>query len=246
MPGIRRPTRYLPALPAAAILLSLLSSCAAGLSLAVNPDGSGTLAVDARVPDAAAARLRSYASAGNPGSAAAAPLFDAAAVRRETARRGLAAVTVETSSPNRLRGSFSFRSLADLAADPELAGAGILRVESKAGVTSLSFRLSRDNARSLPLLFPGLGPDILEALSPPALDPYPVTAGEYREMLQALLGPAALAELEAAEIRVQVRTPGPVVRHAGGSVSDRTFTAVLRLLDVLMLEKPMEFSVAWN
>ena len=57
MPRSRRPTRHLPALPAAAILLSLLSSCAAGLSLAVNPDGSGTLAVDARIPDAAAAQI---------------------------------------------------------------------------------------------------------------------------------------------------------------------------------------------
>jgi hypothetical protein len=224
------------------ILLWLLSSCAASLSLAVGSDGSGTLAVDARIPDAAAARLRSYGSAGSPGAA----LFDTAAVRRETARRGLAAVSAETPSPNRFRGSFSFRSLADLAADPELAEAGILRAETRDGVTTLSFRLSRDNARSLPLLFPGLDPYFLEALSPPALDPYPVTTGEYREMLQALLGTAALGELESAEIRVQVRVPGPVVRHAGGSVSDRTFTAALRLMDVLVLEKPLEFSVAWR
>ncbi len=238
--------RYLPALPAAAILLAALSSCAAGLSLAVNPDGSGTLAVDARIPDAAAARLRSYAAAGTPGSAPTAPLFDTAAVRRETARRGLAAVSVETPTPNRFRGSFSFRSLADLAADPELAESGILRVGSKDGVTALSFRLSRDNARSLPLLFPGLDPYVLEALSPPALDPYPVSASEYREMLQALLGTAALGELDSAEIRVQVRAPGPVLRHSGGAVSDRTFTAVLRLMDILVLEKPLEFSVTWR
>lgn len=241
-----RPMRYLPALPAAAILLAFLSSCAAGLSLSVNPDGSGTLAVDARVPDAAAARLRSYAAAGSPGASAAAPLFDTTAVRRETARRGLASISVETPSPNRFRGSFSFRSLADPAEDPELAGAGVFRVESKDGITSLTFRLSRDNARNLPLLFPGLDPYILEALSPPALDPYPVTAGEYREMLQALLGTAALGELESAEIRVQVRAPGPVVRHSGGAVSDRTFTAVLPLMDILVLENPMEFSVAWR
>lgn len=246
MPRSPRPTRYLPALPAAAILLSLLSSCAAGLSLAVNPDGSGTLAVDARIPDAAAARLRSFAAAGSPDADAAAPLFDSGAVRRETALRGLAAVYAETPSPNRFLASFSFRSLADLAADPELAKAGILQVESKAGVSSLAFRLSRDNARYLPLLFPGLDPYILEALSPPALDPYPVTAGEYREMLQALLGTAALKELESAEIRVQVRAPGPVVRHAGGAVSDRTFTAILGLMDILVLEKPAEFSLAWN
>lgn len=242
----RRPTRYLPALPAAAILLAAMSSCAAGLSLAVSPDGSGTLAVDARIPDAAATRLRSYAAAGSPDAAAATPLFDAVTVRRETARRGLAAVSLETPSPNRFRGSFSFRNLAALAADPEPAATGILRVESRDGVTALTFRLSRDNARYLPLLFPGLDPYILEALSPPALDPYPVTAGEYREMLQALLGTAALKELESAEIRVQVRAPGPVVRYAGGAVSDRTFTAVLGLMDILVLEKPAEFSLAWN
>ncbi len=244
MHRVRRPSTPIPTLAALAALF-LLASCSAGVTLAVNPDGSGSLSVDARVPEAAAARLRSLASGGSV-SPVSAPLVDPEAVRREAARRGLTAVSAESPGPDRFRGSFSVRSLAALAADPEIAGSGILRIAAADGVTSLSFGISRKNAESLPLLFPGLDPYLLEALSPPALDPYPVTAGEYREMLRALLGPAALAELEAAEIRVQVRAPGPVVRHSGGSISDRTLTAAIRLMDLLVLERPIEFSLAWR
>lgn len=242
----RRPRPLAMILAAALAAFASLASCAANLTLAVNPDGSGTLAVDARIPESAAARLRSYSAAGTAGSGPVAPLFDPAAVRREADGRGLATISAELPSPDRFRGSFSFRSLAAVAADPELAKAGILRAGTTGGETTLSFRLSRDNAESLPLLFPGLDPYVLEALSPPALDPYPATPEEYREMLGALLGSAALRELEAAEIRVQIRTPGPIVRRSGGSVSERTFTAVIRQMDLLILETPIEFSVSWK
>ena len=241
-----RTARYVRILPTAALVLAALSSCSAGLTLAVNPDGSGTLAVDARIPDAVAARLRSYSSAGTSGSDTAASLFDSALIRKEASRRGLASIRAETPSSNHFLGSFSFRSLESVASDPELVETGVLRVEITEGVTVLRFRVSRDNARALPLLFPGLDPYVLEALSPPALDPYPVTASEYREMLQALLGTAARAELESAEIRLQIRAPGPILRHGGGSVSDRTFTASLKLMDLLVLDKPIEFFAGWK
>ncbi len=241
-----RPMQRMRVLTTAVLSLMILSSCAAGLTLAVQPDGSGTLAVDARIPDTTAARLRSYASAPGATPPANSPLFDAAVIRREAGQRGLTSVSADTPSPNRFRGTFSFRSLESVAAAPGLSETGALRVETKEGVTSVYVRLSRDNARALPLLFPGLDPYILEALSPPALDPYPVKASEYRAMLQALLGSASLEELESAEIRLQVRSPGPIVRHGGGSVSDRTFTAVLKLMDLLTLEKPIEFSVGWK
>ena len=236
-----RPLALLAAL--AAILP--LASCAANMTLALNADGSGTLGVDARVPEAAAARLRSYASAGS-GAPSSAPLFDTAAVRKQALDRGLVTISADTPSPDRFRGSFSLRSLSAVAADPGLAKAKVLTVGTSGGVTTLAFSLSRGNAAALPTLFPGLDPYILEALSPPALDPYPVTSSEYREMLSALLGESALRELEAAEIRLQVRTPGSIIRHAGGTVTSGTFTVVLRLLDLLVLEKPIEFSVSWK
>ncbi len=242
----RRTRPSAPILIAGLAALAFLASCAANLTLAVNPDGSGTLAVDARIPESAAARLRSYSAAGTAGPGPAAPLFDPAAVRREAAGRGLATISAELPSPDRFRGGFSFRSLSAVAADPELAKARILRAGTAGGETTLSFRLSRDNAESLPLLFPGLDPYILEALSPPALEPYPAAPEEYREMLQALLGTTALRELEAAEIRLQVRAPGTIVRHSGGSVSEKTFTAAIRLMDLLILESPIEFSVSWK
>ncbi len=232
---------------AAALAASLcLASCAASMTLSVGSDGSGTLSVDARVPDAVAARLQAYRSAAGGSCSESAPLFDARAIREGTSARGLAALSVETPAPNRFRGSFTIRSLAEAAGNPGLSGSGMLRLESSAKGSTLSFRLSRENAASLPELFPGLDPYILEALSPPALDPYPVTAGEYREMLGALLGEAAARELEGAEAVVRIRLPGAVTGSSGGEASGAAFTASIRIFDLLVLEKPIAFSVSWK
>lgn len=227
----------------------LLGSCASSLTLSVNPDGSGILAVDAGIPEATAARLQSFrsvaadAGAGEP----AAPFFDARAIRAETEARGLSAIIAETPSPNRFRGSFSMRSVSDAVSDPELSKAGLIALTTSSGESTLSFSISRENAQVLPVLFPGMDPYILEALSPPALDPYPVTADEYREMLAALLGQTALKELASAAAQIQIRTPGPITRSSGGKLSGgQSFTARLPLLELLVLEKPLSFSVSWR
>jgi hypothetical protein len=212
----------------------------------MNADGSGILIVEARIPEAAASRLRSFRAAGAPDSPENAVFFDVPAIRRETSARGMLPLATETSSPNAFHGSFSIHSLENVTDAPELKQAGVLRLDSSGGRSTLKFALSRENAEALPAFFPGLDPYILETLSPPALDPYPVTASEYREMLAALLGEAAMKELDRAEARIQVKVPGRIVRASGGSVSDRTFTADLKLLDLLVLEKPIDFSVSWE
>jgi hypothetical protein len=230
------------ALPA----ILLLGSCAASMTLSLSPDGSGVLAVDARIPDAAAARLQSYRSAGTDSTGAAAPFFDAKTIRAQTEAYRLTTLAAETPTPNSFKGSFAARSLAAVIADPEIAKTGLIALKTSGDESTLSFTLSRENAEALPTLFPGIDPYILEALSPPALDPYPVTTDEYREMLVALLGKAAMKELDAAMVRIQVRTPGSIVRSSGGTASGQTFTATLPLLDMLVLEKPIAFSVSWK
>lgn len=227
----------------------LLGSCASSLTLSLSPDGSGILAVDAGIPETTAARLQSFrsvaadAGAGEP----AAPFFDARAIRAQSEARGLSAITAETPTPHRFRGSFSMRSVSDAVSDPELSKAGLIALTTSGGESTLSFSISRENAQVLPVLFPGMDPYILEALSPPALDPYPVTAEEYREMLAALLGQAALKELASAAVQLQIRTPGPITRSSGGKLSGgQSFTASLPLLELLVLEKPLSFSVSWR
>jgi len=229
------------------LLMSItLGSCAASMTLSIDRDGSGILAVDSRIPDVVAERLQSYRSSGGASSQSSIPLFSIQAIKEETAARGMTALIAETPSPNRFRGSFSIRSLSKVAADPVLSKAGLIQLDTMEGVSTLSFSLSRKNAEALSALFPGIDPYILEALSPPALDPYPVSLSEYREMLLALLGESAMKELDAATAQVQIRTPGPITRSVGGSVLDQTFSVELRLLDLLVLEKPIAFSVSWT
>lgn len=225
----------------------LLGSCASSLTLSLSPDGSGILAVDAGIPATTAARLQSFRSVAADAGEPAAPFFDARAIRAETEARGLSAITAETPTPHRFRGSFSMWSVSDAVSDPELSKAGLIVLTTSGGESTLSFSLSRENAQVLPVLFPGIDPYILEALSPPALDPYPVTAEEYREMLAALLGQAALKELASAAVQLQIRTPSPITRSSGGKLSGgQSFTASLPLLELLVLEKPLSFSVSWR
>lgn len=222
-----------------------LGSCAASIDLTVNPDRSGLLSVRADIPGAAAARLQSFRAVGGD-SQADVPFFDIPAIRNEVASRGIEPLVTEGPSPNSFRGTFSLRNLEDAAADPELAGRDLLKLERIGDETTFSFSLSRKNAEALPALFPGLDPYVLEALAPPALDPYPVTMAEYREMLTALLGDAAMKEFDSAATKILIRTPGPITKASGGIVSGKTFLVELKLLDLLVLENPITFSLSWK
>jgi hypothetical protein len=222
----------------------LLSSCSGSLSAGLRKDGGARISLQAEVPPLLAAKFRSFAQAGGAGSGA---LFDAAAIRSSIAARpALSLIDLSQGSPDSLRLELSVRSLEELAASPDLAGSGLLSLSKGPGWAECRLTLSRGSAKALGTLFPGLDPQLMQALSPPALEEDPVTEAEYRTMLKSILGSKAMPAFDAAALSLAFTAPGPVIESGGGTLSEGRLSARIPVIKVLTLERPIELWLRWR
>lgn len=220
---------------------TLLTGCAGSASLALRQDGSLGISLDAGIPGALAAKLRKLSSLSE-----GAPLFDVEAARRTaTSHQGLTSLTIGAPGPDAYTARIEAPSLEALLSEPELASSGALRITTGQGWKELELRLERGHVEALLGLAPGLDRELLEALSPPALDPEPITKAEYHSMLRGILGEKALASLDAAVCRLSITVPGRVLGSSGGRLEGRSLSASIPILDLLVLEEPIDLKIRW-
>jgi hypothetical protein len=221
-----------------------LISCDASIKLTVKLDGSAGFSVDSAIPLAVANRMASFRDSSE---AAAAPIFNPGLVRQEAGMRGIAVISAAAPTRETFSGSFAVRTLGDLdGKSASLAGSGLLTSRHDPSGGSIAFSLTRANAKYLPELFPGIDPYILEALSPPAIEDAPITKAEYRSMLESLFGSLAMPSIDNSAIKVSITVPGTILSSSGGTVAGFMFQTRIPVVEALVLEKPIEFFVAWK
>jgi len=238
--------RSLPCLLLVAILaafaLASLSSCAARVSARIGAAREAELSVTASLPPILAAKLRSL-----PGAAKGVPLFDLAAVRAALlARPGLHIKSLSNPDQDSLAFSIAVDDLGRLLASPEFAGPGLLRLVEAPGESELILHFERGRGAAVFALAPGLDQDMIDALSPPAMDEGDFTKAEYREMLGGILPAKAVAELDAAAVECSITFPADLVATVGGTAKGPTWTFSLPILDLLVLEKPLDLRARWK
>jgi hypothetical protein len=233
----------------ACALIAMTASCGAGIDLSIRPDRSATIALSVEVPVALDAKIRQFAGgASGSTSGQSIPLFDAKAIEASLRSRNL--IVKESSSPSTrsYRGVFTTSNLASLlAGDARLSEA--IRYERGAGWASLRVHVDKGNAAAVADLFPGLDPDLIESLQPPALYDNPVTVEEYRSMLAGLLGRTAAASLDDLSLVLTVSLPGAIIESSGTAAvragKQPGASVEIRALDAMVLSKPIEFYLKW-
>jgi hypothetical protein len=223
----------------------LLGSCSAQASSLIKADGGARISVHAEMPQALTDRFRKLVSIG--GSTGPSTFFDAQSIRKAiTKRPGLSVLSIEQPGPNAVNVELSASSLEALAAEQDIKKAGLLSYSKGPGWAELRFRLTQGEASALSTLMPGVDPDILDALSPPALEEDPVTAAEYKTMLKSVLGEKVMPQMEAAALKLSITAPGTVLGSGGGTLDGSTLSAKLAIIDLLVLEKPIELWIRWK
>ena len=223
----------------------LLPSCSARIGATVAPDGGLQLSADVSIPDGLAAKLRNLSSTGSTGSQTA--FFDATAIRSALASRaGVNDLSVTQTSPTSVRIGLSARNVDALGSSADLQDSKPFYLVRGSGWTELHLKLERGNAKSLKALVPGLDPDLLEALSPPALEEDPLSPDDYRTMLRSVLGEKTMPAFEAASIDLTLTAPGTILAFGGGTVTGLTLTSRIPILDALTLAKPIEIWLRWK
>lgn len=218
----------------------LSSGCSARFEASIDRGGGALISAKVSVSPSVAAKLRALA-----GAPETAPLFDPAAVKAGlSARKGVTSVSASRPDPDSLLVKVAVSDLSLLASAPDVSG--IIGFDSEGGVRKLTISLSRDHGAELPGLFPGLDRDLVEALSPPALSGDDYSPAEYRDALATILGTKTLPALDAASIDIALHVPGEITAFKGGRVEGSTWRASIPLLDLLVLEKPIELSISWR
>ena len=224
----------------------VLASCTVNQSLRIADDGSGTFVMHADVSVLLKDYLVSLAGiSGAPGPLKDGRVFDATAIGRDLqSRPGIVVQKSSSPAPNVLDLEVGFDSLQDLAGTGDaMKDAGAVTIVDEDGRSTLRLHLDRATWSQLARLFPPLRDPLIAELGPQATGK--VTDDDYLAMIRFSVGDAAPALLRKSFFTLTIQPPGQILSQSGGTVTDGTVTYRIPLLRVLVLDRPLDYSVTW-
>ena len=232
----------------AVILFTVLAmSCSVNQTIVVKSDGSGTLTMRADVSKL----LRDYIGSlsevsGKPVPAAGSSLFDAAAIRKDfEARKGLTVKKAVTPTSSSFELELAYASIRDIfASDATLKSAGALVWSDDGGTKTLKLHLDRTNYTQLAALFPMLKDPAVAGMGPQVNDT--ITDAEYLDMIKFSLGDDGPGLLKKSFITLTIDPEGEIISQTGGTVSGGSVVFRIPLLRLLVLDKPLDYSVSFR
>jgi len=232
---------FLRVLPLLAVLF-LFPSCSGRITAQLVQDGSGSLQLQAGLEPNMIALIRSL---NRLGGNQAGPLLDAAALNRSLqAASGIASSALRNTGQERIEGTVRISRIGDLLS----SGANrFIRYEAASGTSPgrLAIRLDRN---SVPQILSQVSPeavDYLSALMAPAATGESLSKGEYLLLVQSVYGKALSDEIAASRVTAAITMPGTVKSVRGGTSSGREARFDIPLVDLLVLEHPLDYEITW-
>ncbi len=152
---------------------------------------------------------------------------------------------IQTPAPEILEIDMAFNRIEDLfAGDNQLRSAGILSFNRVSEGYSLRIYLDHDNFSQIPELFPFLQNPLFEGLGPQENDN--TTEDEYLELIELAMGEDGASALKASYFNIQVKVRGKILTQSGGTISRGGVNFRIPLIRVLLLDKPLEYSIVFK
>jgi hypothetical protein len=244
MPYTRRRVAVLVAILAA---LTALVSCTVNQTIVIRNDGSGTLAMHAEVSNL----LRDYMSSlaevsGKTDMMKDGKVFDIATIRKDfSSRPGITVRKVAAPTANSLDLEIGYTSLADVfAGEKTLKGSGALVYSESGGTKTVRLHLDRSNYTQLASLFPLLNDPAVAGIGPQVNDT--ITDAEYLDMIGFTLGDDGPPLLKKSSLSLTIDPEGQILSQSGGTLNGGAVTFRIPLLRLLVLDKPLDYSVTFN
>jgi hypothetical protein len=224
-------------------------SCAATIngSLAVN--GSGELNLRASLESRTSALIRSFSAVSlGPEAARNRPVIDGPAIARSMAAApGIAEVSLINIGPSTIEGPIKISQMNEFLTLPGNQGGNrfILYEQTPAG-GRLALSLDRGSGPKLLALISREVADYLSVLMAPVSTGEPLAKGEYLGLVTSVYGKGVADEIAAAKIRAFIDFPGPINEIRGGTYTGKRAVFEVPLLDLLVLETPLNYEIRWN
>lgn len=227
--------------------LALLSiGCTVNQTIVVKNDGSGTASLHAEVSKLLADYLASLSEVSGKSAPAGGAVFDAAAIRKDfESRPGITVKKAATPAPSSLDLDLAFTSLQDVfTRDDALSSSGVLVYSEAAGKKTIRLHLDKSNYTQLSALFPMLKDPTLASLGPQVNDT--TTEAEYLDMVSFSIGEDGPALMRKSFITLTIDPEGDILSQTGGAISGSAVVFRIPLLRLMVLDKPLDYSVSFK
>ena len=222
----------------------LLLACSVRQDVTVQTSGSGTVAMRIQLEKVFMDYLKDLAEL--TGDAGGGRIFNVEEIRKGFAERDdLELRNLSSPTPDVLDLEVAFRSIERVfAREEKLRKAGIVSFAKVPEGYSIRIHLDRSNFDEIQEFLPFLKSPLFEGLAPQEGDV--TTEKEYLEMIDLALGEEGSRMLKSSTIETRVAVKGTLVSQQGGSVSGGMVTFRTPLLRVLLLDKPLDYSIVFR
>jgi hypothetical protein len=208
---------------------------------AISQDGSAALSLNAALQPRMTAMIRAFTSAtGQPDE----PILDGMAIAGSMHNApGIASILLINTTPSAVEGMIKISNINDFLSSAANSNKFVSYDET---ANRCQININRGNAAEiLALLSPEIA-EYLNALMAPVVTGEEMSKTEYLELVSMFYNSAISEEIAASSIRASVEFPGLITEVKGGTFSGRRADFNIPLLDILVLETPLEYQVNWN
>ncbi|MDR0403059.1 MAG: hypothetical protein LBH35_05655 [Treponema sp.] len=231
-----------------AVLAALIvfSSCSASVSGTLRQDSSGSLSFTAALEPKTAAMIRAF---GAFRKKSAGPVLDGQSISRSLgAAPGIVSAAVKNTAPEAIEGTILVSRAGDFLASSD-PGKNLLRYEpaqtgGRAG-GRLAVHLDRESGPEILRRMSDEAADYLSVLMAPIATGEALGRAEYLELAASVYGEDVAAEIGAARFKAVLTVPAAVKSVKGGSFSGREARFDIPLLEILVLETPLDYEINW-
>jgi hypothetical protein len=227
-------------------LLLGFSSCASQINGSLAGDGQANLGIGAELKPGMSAligRFTAISGAAKPG----APLLDGPSIAASMSEApGITSVSFVNKTPSSIEGQINISRINDFLSSGKASGFISFEQKNSAGEGYCAVNL---NLSSGPQILTLISPEIsmyLNALMAPIATGEILTKPEYLTLVGSVYGKGIADEISGSAIRASVNFPGAIQRVKGGTFSGRKADFEIPLLDLLVLETPLNYEVVWK
>jgi len=227
-------------------LLLGLPSCASRINGALMGDGQADLGINAELKPGMSALIGKFAAlsgTAKPG----APVLDGPSLASSMSKApGIASVSFTNKTPSSIDGPIKISKVNDFLSSGRASGLISFEQQNSAGegYCAVNFNLA-----SGPQILGLISAEIsmyLNALMAPIATGEKTTKAEYLGLVASVYGKGIADEISSSTIRASVNFPGAIQRVKGGTYSGRRADFDIPLLDILVLETPLNYEVVWK
>jgi hypothetical protein len=232
------------------VAIGLLASCSGRVEGSLHADGAADLSLRASLEPRMSGLIRSLSRL-NSGSDTGEVILNGPAIASSmSAAPGIKTVSFHNINPTTIEGTISIVQVNAFLSIPGNQGGGdFISYEQTATGGKCMITLNRSTG---PRIIAVLSPDVtdyLSALMAPVVTGEVLSKTEYLSLVRSVYGRNVADEIGAARIQASIDFPRPISAIRGGviaGISRNRGEFTIALVDLLVLENPLEYEVSWK